>query len=129
MVSRYAETYAAWQRDPLNFWAEAAKENRLPKTRSGKILRGTMKKIADNDAWTMPATIDDPAVLSEIAAALQRRLSRAESILQELRNEVRNLAFAMWAERVQGGGSYLGDAWSDWFAACNQLGIPSDLLL
>jgi propionyl-CoA synthetase len=46
---------------------------RLPKTRSGKTLRGTMKKIADGDAWTMPATIDDPAVLSEIGAALQGR--------------------------------------------------------
>ena len=34
---------------------------RLPKTRSGKILRGTMKKIADGETWTMPATIDDPA--------------------------------------------------------------------
>jgi propionyl-CoA synthetase len=44
---------------------------RLPKTRSGKILRGTMKKIADGEAWTMPATIDDPAVLDEIAASLK----------------------------------------------------------
>src|ERR1051326_1706140 len=44
---------------------------RLPKTRSGKILRGTMKKIADHDAWTMPATIDDPAILDEIGSALQ----------------------------------------------------------
>jgi propionyl-CoA synthetase len=44
---------------------------RLPKTRSGKILRGTMKKIADGDAWTMPATIDDPLILEEIAAALK----------------------------------------------------------
>jgi propionyl-CoA synthetase len=44
---------------------------RLPKTRSGKILRGTMKKIADGTAWTMPATIDDPAILDEIAAALK----------------------------------------------------------
>ena len=44
---------------------------RLPKTRSGKILRGTMKKIADGDAWTMPATIDDPAVLGEIGGALR----------------------------------------------------------
>lgn len=44
---------------------------RLPKTRSGKILRGTMKKIADGEAWTMPATIDDPAVLAEIAASLK----------------------------------------------------------
>ncbi len=44
---------------------------RLPKTRSGKILRGTMKKIADADAWSMPATIDDPAVLDEIGDALK----------------------------------------------------------
>ena len=44
---------------------------RLPKTRSGKILRGTMKKIADGDPWTMPATIDDPAVLDEIGGALR----------------------------------------------------------
>ena len=46
---------------------------RLPKTRSGKILRGTMKKIADHDPWAMPATIDDPATLEEIAAALKAR--------------------------------------------------------
>ncbi len=44
---------------------------RLPKTRSGKILRGTIKKIADGDAWQMPATIDDPAVLDEIGGALK----------------------------------------------------------
>ncbi|MCB4770918.1 propionyl-CoA synthetase [Ancylobacter sp. Lp-2] len=46
---------------------------RLPKTRSGKILRGTMKKIADAEAWNMPATIDDPAVLDEIATVLKQR--------------------------------------------------------
>jgi propionyl-CoA synthetase len=46
---------------------------RLPKTRSGKILRGTMKKIADGEAWTMPATIDDPAVLDEIGGALREK--------------------------------------------------------
>jgi propionyl-CoA synthetase len=46
---------------------------RLPKTRSGKILRGTMKKIADHDPWAMPATIDDPAVLDEVAGALRSR--------------------------------------------------------
>jgi len=45
---------------------------RLPKTRSGKILRGTMKKIADGRPWTMPATIDDPAILDEIAEALAK---------------------------------------------------------
>jgi propionyl-CoA synthetase len=44
---------------------------RLPKTRSGKILRGTMKKIADSDGFNMPATIDDPMVLDEIKLALQ----------------------------------------------------------
>ena len=44
---------------------------RLPKTRSGKILRGTMKKIADGEPWTMPATIDDPAILGEIGSALK----------------------------------------------------------
>jgi propionyl-CoA synthetase len=43
---------------------------RLPKTRSGKILRGTMKSIADGKDWTMPATIDDPAILDEIAVSL-----------------------------------------------------------
>ena len=45
--------------------------NRLPKTRSGKILRGTMKKIADREDWAMPATIDDPAILDEIGSALK----------------------------------------------------------
>jgi propionyl-CoA synthetase len=44
---------------------------RLPKTRSGKILRGTMKRIADAQPWTMPATIDDPAILDEIQSALK----------------------------------------------------------
>jgi len=44
---------------------------RLPKTRSGKILRGTMKRIADGAAWTVPATIDDPAILGEIGSALK----------------------------------------------------------
>jgi propionyl-CoA synthetase len=46
---------------------------RLPKTRSGKILRGTMKKIADGQAYKMPATIDDPAILDEIGAVLGGR--------------------------------------------------------
>jgi propionyl-CoA synthetase len=43
---------------------------RLPKTRSGKILRGTMKSIADGKDYRMPATIDDPAILEEIETAL-----------------------------------------------------------
>jgi propionyl-CoA synthetase len=46
---------------------------RLPKTRSGKILRGTIKKIADNKPWTVPATIDDPAILDEIKEALKAK--------------------------------------------------------
>jgi propionyl-CoA synthetase len=44
---------------------------RLPKTRSGKILRGTMKKIADGVEHGVPATIDDPAILDEITASLR----------------------------------------------------------
>jgi propionyl-CoA synthetase len=46
---------------------------RLPKTRSGKILRGTIKKIADGESWTMPATIEDPKVLDEIGVALKTK--------------------------------------------------------
>ena len=43
----------------------------LPKTRSGKILRGTIKKIADGDPWAMPATIEDPTALDDISSALK----------------------------------------------------------
>ncbi len=46
---------------------------RLPKTRSGKILRGTMKKIADQDPWSIPATIEDPATLDEVTEAIRAR--------------------------------------------------------
>ena len=46
---------------------------RLPKTRSGKILRGTMRQIADGEQYRMPATIDDPAILSEITDVLKGR--------------------------------------------------------
>jgi propionyl-CoA synthetase len=46
---------------------------RLPKTRSGKILRQTMRKIADREEWKMPATIDDPAILDEISAAMKHK--------------------------------------------------------
>ena len=44
---------------------------RLPKKRSGKVLRGTMKSIADRKDWKMPATIDDPVILDEITVALE----------------------------------------------------------
>jgi propionyl-CoA synthetase len=46
---------------------------RLPKTRSGKILRGTMRQIADGESWKMPATIDDPVILDEITGTLRER--------------------------------------------------------
>jgi propionyl-CoA synthetase len=55
---------------PVAAFKVAAIVDRLPKTRSGKVLRGTMRAIADGTAWNMPATIDDPAVLDEITAAL-----------------------------------------------------------
>ncbi len=54
---------------PVAAFKLAVVVDRLPKTRSGKILRATMKKIADNTPWRMPATIDDPAILDEITAA------------------------------------------------------------
>jgi propionyl-CoA synthetase len=58
---------------PVAAFKLAITVGRLPKTRSGKILRGTIKKIADGDAWTMPATIEDPKVLDEITAALKEK--------------------------------------------------------
>jgi propionyl-CoA synthetase len=58
---------------PVAAFKLAITVGRLPKTRSGKILRGTMKKIADGDTWSMPATIDDPMILSEIGDALRGR--------------------------------------------------------
>ncbi|MBY5401119.1 propionyl-CoA synthetase [Rhizobium leguminosarum] len=58
---------------PVAAFKTAITVNRLPKTRSGKILRGTMQKIADGIPWKMPATIDDPTILEEIAEALRGR--------------------------------------------------------
>ena len=56
---------------PVAAFKSATVVQRLPKTRSGKILRGTMQKIADSEAYRQPATIDDPVVLEEIQAALK----------------------------------------------------------
>ena len=56
---------------PVAAFKHAVVVNRLPKTRSGKILRGTMVKIADSESYKLPATIDDPAILDEIREALQ----------------------------------------------------------
>lgn len=59
---------------PVAAFKLAITVGRLPKTRSGKILRGTIKKIADGDDWAMPATIEDARVLDEIGDALKGRV-------------------------------------------------------
>ncbi|MFC4623690.1 propionyl-CoA synthetase [Daeguia caeni] len=58
---------------PVAAFRLAITVKRLPKTRSGKILRSTIQKIADGEPWKMPATIDDPAILDEISAILRER--------------------------------------------------------
>ncbi|HKP57846.1 MAG TPA: propionyl-CoA synthetase [Polyangiales bacterium] len=58
---------------PVAAFRQALVLPRLPKTRSGKILRGTMKKIAEGQPYTVPATIDDPAVLQDIQPLLKTR--------------------------------------------------------
>jgi len=57
---------------PVAAFKTAIVIKRLPKTRSGKILRGTVRKIADNEPYKMPATIDDPAILDEIKEDLKK---------------------------------------------------------
>jgi len=56
---------------PVAAFKLCAVVDRLPKTRSGKILRGTMRSIADGESWKTPATIDDPAILDEVTEALR----------------------------------------------------------
>ncbi len=56
---------------PIACYKDTAVVKRLPKTRSGKILRGTMRKIADGSEYRAPSTIDDPAILDEITEALK----------------------------------------------------------
>jgi propionyl-CoA synthetase len=56
---------------PVAAFKAAAVVERLPKTRSGKILRGTMRRIADGEEYTVPPTIDDPGILDEIAGTLE----------------------------------------------------------
>ena len=58
---------------PVAAFKTAITVKRLPKTRSGKVLRGTMRKIADGESYKMPATIDDPLILDEITEALKSR--------------------------------------------------------
>jgi hypothetical protein len=67
------------------------------------------------------STLEDYTALEELKAVV------AESKLKELRAKVQNLAFSLWERRIQGSGSR--DADSDWFAARNQLRIPSNLVL
>jgi propionyl-CoA synthetase len=55
---------------PVASYKESVIVVRLPKTRSGKILRGTIRKIADGDKYSVPSTIDDPAALDEIKTSL-----------------------------------------------------------
>ena len=62
---------------PVAAFKRAITVARLPKTRSGKILRGTMKKIADGESWTMPATIEDPKALDEVDAALKDKAAHS----------------------------------------------------
>ena len=57
---------------PVAAFKQSVVVDRLPKTRSGKILRGTIAKIADGESYKMPATIDDPFILDEIEIALKR---------------------------------------------------------
>jgi propionyl-CoA synthetase len=56
---------------PVAAFKRACVVERLPKTRSGKVLRGTMRRIADSEPYRVPATIDDPAILEELKTALQ----------------------------------------------------------
>ncbi len=56
---------------PVAAFKSAVVVARLPKTRSGKILRATIAKIADGKSWTMPATVDDPEIFAEIEVALE----------------------------------------------------------
>ena len=66
VVARMRETIG-----PIAAFKRALVVKRLPKTRSGKVLRGTMRRIADSEPYRTPATIDDPAILDEIRTALQ----------------------------------------------------------
>ncbi|MEM6619964.1 MAG: propionyl-CoA synthetase [Pseudomonadota bacterium] len=71
-ITRECVTLMRDQIGPVAAFKSALVVDRLPKTRSGKILRATMVKIADGEDYKMPATIDDPMILDEITAALGR---------------------------------------------------------
>ena len=69
-IARDAVAAVREQIGPVAAFKSAIVVNRLPKTRSGKILRGTIARIAGDETWTMPATVDEPAIFDEIASAL-----------------------------------------------------------
>jgi len=71
LIIKHVIEYVRENIGPVASFKQAVIVKQLPKTRSGKILRGTMKKIANSQEYTTPATIDDPAVLDEIQKALQ----------------------------------------------------------
>jgi propionyl-CoA synthetase len=56
---------------PVAAFKHAVVVDRLPKTRSGKILRGTLRKIADRQPWSMPATVEDPQVVEDLAVVIR----------------------------------------------------------
>jgi propionyl-CoA synthetase len=72
MIIKHVVEYVRENIGPVASFKQAVIVNRLPKTRSGKILRSTMRKIANGEEYAIPPTIDDPAILDEIAEALQK---------------------------------------------------------
>jgi len=70
-IIRHVIEYVRENIGPVAAFKQAVIVDRLPKTRSGKILRATMRKIVNGEEYSMPATIDDPAILDEIITALK----------------------------------------------------------
>ena len=71
LIIKHVIEYVRENIGPVASFKSAIIVDRLPKTRSGKILRGTMRKIANGEEYTVPATIDDPMILEEITTVLQ----------------------------------------------------------
>ena len=67
---------------PVYSFKQCISVKRLPKTRSGKILRGTLTKIANKEPYKTPATIDDPAALTELTEAIDKHIAE-ESVRKE----------------------------------------------
>jgi propionyl-CoA synthetase len=97
--------------------------NLLPKTRSGKIVRRAIQAVVEWKHLGDLSTLEDYIAIEGLKSVV------AEARLREMRNEVRNLAFAIWEKRVNGRESDFADASSDWFTARNELGIPPELFL